>query len=252
MNALDLASVSEFIQANIGPQFHDKKRAKIRELTLNTIIRRKNPYLFRAKGSNSATDYVKAVLDASLSSGEESNFGDFIENVAIFVAGQVYDGRKSGIRGIDLEMEDGRRKYLVSIKSGPNWGNSGQRADLVKSFQTAARILRTSGGGADIEIQCVEGCCYGIDEAPIKETHHRLCGQRFWQFISGGDEALYRELIEPLGHQASARAEVLQFEYDAKLNALTASFVEQFCDEGVINWDRLIRFNSGSRTGIAD
>lgn len=247
MNALDLARVGEFIQANIGPQFHEKKLAKIRELTLNTIIRRKNPYLFRAKGSNSASDYIKAVLDASLSSGEESNFGDFIENVAIFVAGQVFDGRKSGIRGIDLEMEDGRRKYLVSIKSGPNWGNSGQRQDLVKSFQTASRILRTSGGGADMEIQCVEGCCYGIDDVPVKETHHRLCGQRFWKFISGGDDALFRELIEPLGHEADARAKALQFEYDAKLNVLTAKFVEDFCDEGVINWDRLIRFNSGSK-----
>ena len=85
MNALDLAKVGEFIHANIGPQFHEKKLVKIRELTLNTIIKRKNPYLFRAKGSNSASDYIKSVLDASLSSGEESNFGDFIENVAIFV-----------------------------------------------------------------------------------------------------------------------------------------------------------------------
>ena len=251
MNALDLGKVGEFIQANIGPQFHEKKLAKIRELTLNTIIRRKNPYLFRAKGSNSASDYIKAVLDASLSSGEESNFGDFIENVAIFVAGQVYDGRKSGIRGIDLEMEEGRRKYLVSIKSGPNWGNSGQRQDLVKSFQTATRILRTSNGAAEMEIQCVEGCCYGIDDAPVKTTHHRLCGQRFWRFISGGNDALYRELVEPLGYEADVRAKDLQFAYDAKLNALTAAFVGEFCDEGVINWDRLICFNSGSKPGNA-
>jgi hypothetical protein len=248
MNALDLAKVGEFIQANIGPQFHEKKLVKISALTLNTIIKRKNPYLFRAKGSNSASDYIKSVLDASLSSGEESNFGDFIENVAIFVAGQVYDGRKSGIRGIDLEIEDGRRKYLVSIKSGPNWGNSGQRQDLVKSFQTASKILRTSGGGAETEIVCVEGCCYGIDDIPLKTTHQRLCGQRFWKFISGGHEALYRELIEPLGHEAEVRAKDLQFAYDAKLNALTASFVDQFCDEGVINWDRLIRFNSGGKS----
>ena len=62
-----------------------------------------------------------------------------------------------------------------------------------------------------------------------------------------GDEALFRELIEPLGHEAEVRAKDLQFAYDAKLNALTASFVDQFCDDGVINWDRLIRFNSGSK-----
>lgn len=247
MNALDLDAVGAFIHRTVGPQFHDKKLAKIRELTLNTIIKRKNPYLFRAKGSNSANDYIKAVLDASLSSGEESNFGDFIENVAIFVAEQVYGGRKSGIRGIDLEMEDGPRKFLVSIKSGPNWGNSGQRQDLVKAFQTASRILRTSGGGATMEITCVEGCCYGVDEIPDKETHRRLCGQRFWSFISGGQDTLYRDLIEPLGHEAAERAGALDLAYTAKLNELTAAFVDQFCDAGVINWDRLIRFNSGNK-----
>jgi len=248
MKALDLAALATYIEGHIGPRFHDKKLAKIRELTLNTIIRRKNPYLFRAKGSNSANDYIKAVLDASLSSGEESNFGDFIEDVAVYVAGQVYEGRKSGIRGIDLEIEDGQRKFLITIKSGPNWGNSGQKADLVKSFQTATKILRTSGGLANVDIQCIEGCCYGADDAPIKPTHQRLCGQRFWKFISGGDENLYRELIEPLGHNAAERAKELQFEYDAKLNALTAAFVDQFCDVGVINWDRLIQFNSGAKS----
>ena len=89
MTPLDLADVSAYIEANIGPQFHAKKLAKIGKLTLNDVIKRKNPYLFRAKGSNSAHDFIKSVLDASLSSGEETNFGDFLENVAIFVAGKV-------------------------------------------------------------------------------------------------------------------------------------------------------------------
>jgi len=30
-----------------------------------------------------------------------------------------------------------------------------------------------------------------------------------------------------------------------RLNELTAAFVERFCDDGIINWERLINFNSG-------
>ena len=51
--------------------------------------------------------------------------------------------------------------------------------------------------------------------------------------------------------EADVRAKDLQFAYDAKLNLLTAAFVDQFCDAGVINWDRLIRFNSGARPDAA-
>jgi len=245
MTPIDLHEVSAYIEQNIGPQFHSKKLAKIAKLSLNDIIKRKNPYLFRAKGSNSAHDFIKSVLDASLSSGEETNFGDFLENVAIFVASRVYGGRKSGIKGIDLEFEDSGKKYLVSIKSGPNWGNHGQIQNLIAVFNTAKRTLLTSGGNADVNIVFVEACCYGVDNTPIKATHVKLCGQRFWELISGGDSGLYRQLIEPLGHQARERAEELELACSKKLNELTAAFVDRFCDEGIINWDRLIQFNSG-------
>lgn len=72
-----------------------------------------------------------------------------------------------------------------------------------------------------------------------------LITQRFWELISGGNENLYRDLIEPLGHQAKERAEALDLVSSAKLNELTAAFVERFCDDGLINWGRLIQFNSG-------
>jgi hypothetical protein len=245
MNLLDYAKVSEYIQLNIGPQFHAKKLAKIRGLSLDDIVKRKNPYLFRAKGSNSAHDFISSVLDATVSSGEETTFGNFLEGVAIFVCEQVGGGRKSGIIGMDLEFEDGDKKYLISIKSGPNWGNSGQIKNLVNNFNTAKKTLATSGGLLGRHIVCVEACCYGVDNSPNKGTHFKLCGQRFWELISNGDQNLYREIIEPLGYLARERNDEIALIYSEKLNLFTAAFVDRFCDGGVINWDRLIKFNSG-------
>ena len=79
--SLDLTEVARFIQEHIGPEFHDKKLAKLKVLTLESILRRKNPYLFKAKRTQTANDFIKAVLDATVSSGEETVFGNFLERL---------------------------------------------------------------------------------------------------------------------------------------------------------------------------
>lgn len=245
MTPLDLSEVVKYIHSNIDARFHSKKIEKIKKLTLDDIIRRKNPYLFKAKGINSASDFIKSVLDATVSSGEETTFGNFLENLAIFVCQKVYDGRKSSATGLDLEFEDGDKKYLVSIKSGPNWGNSGQIKTLIRNFNTAKKTLATSGGALQMNVICIEACCYGKDNSPHKGTHHKLCGQKFWELISGGNSSLYKDIIEPLGYSAREKNEEIDRICTQKLNLFTADFIGRFCEDGVINWDKLILFNSG-------
>jgi len=248
MSELNLSGVSNYIEENIWTSFHAKKLAKIQDITLNDIIKRKNPYLFKAKNSQSASEFIKSVLDASLSSGEETTFGNFMEQIALFVCQQVYDGRKSGIKGVDLEFELDNVKHIVSIKSGPNWGNAGQIAQMLANFKTAQKTLQTSGGSKEFAFKFVEGCCYGTDANPNKGTHYKLCGQDFWKLISGGSETLYKDLIVPLGHKAKEQNDKIQEASAQKLNTLTAEFVKNFCDDmGAINWDALIEHNSGRK-----
>jgi hypothetical protein len=248
MNPLNLRGAKTYIEENIGPSFHKKKIDKLQDVTLKSILDRKNPYLFKAKGCESAHELISSVLDATVSSGEETIFGNFLENIAIFICEQVHGGRKSSTKGIDLEFEDGKRKYLISIKSGPHWGNSGQKEAMIHKFNLAKRTLATSGGAKDLEIVCIEGCCYGTENIPDKGTHQRLCGQSFWELLSGGSETLYKDIIEPLGDKAKTRDDELRMIYDKKLNLLTKEFLDKFCDNsGVINWDKLIEYNSGKR-----
>lgn len=244
-NPLDLADVARFIQEHIGPEFHDKKIDKLRALKLEDILRRKNPYLFKAKRTQTANDFIKAVLDATVSSGEETVFGNFLEKVAIHVCRQVFNGRKSGIRGLDLEFEEGSDKYLISIKSGPNWGNDQQIKAMVRNFHEARKTLHTSGGGKNLNLIFIEGCCYGRENSFEKGTHQKLCGQQFWELISGGSATLYTDIIEPIGHLAKEKNEALEEIYTAKLNDFTALFVARFCQNGLIDWVRLVEYNSG-------
>jgi hypothetical protein len=226
------------------PEFHKKRIEKLTRLQLKEVLRRKNPYLFKVKNIITAGDFVKTILEAFLSSQEESLFGGFLEELAVYVCGHVYDGKKSSSEGIDLEFEKESVKYIVSIKSGPNWGNSSQIKRMIDNFKKAKRILGTNTS-ASANVIAVNGCCYGKDNSPDKGDYLKLCGQRFWQFVSGND-TLYTELIEPLGHKTKEKNEQFLTEYSKVINKFTFDFIEMFCDvSGAILWEKVVQFNSG-------
>lgn len=231
-----------FIEPGIQ-KFHKRRLDNLADLKLKKILNRKNPYLFRAKNQNTAQDLVKTILDAHLSSQEEGLFGGLLEELAIFICNKVYGGRKSSSEGIDLDFSKDNILYIVSIKSGPNWGNASQIARMKDNFKRAKRILGTNT--SDIKVVAVNGCCYGKDEKPDKGDYLKLCGQRFWEFISG-DENLYIEIIEPLGYKAKERNEEFSDEYAKVINRFTREFSTEYCDQnGLILWEKLVKFNSG-------
>ncbi len=179
---------------------------------------------------------MKTILDAHLSSQEETLFGDFLEELAVFICEKTYNGRKSASEGIDLEFKKDGSLYLVAIKSGPNWGNSQQ----VRRMR-AKRTLRTSR--SKMSVVTVNGCCYGQDQNPDKGDYLKYCGQEFWAFISGNDD-LYTDIIEPLGHRAKEKNEAFLEAYAILINKFTREFMNSFCRNGRIEWSRIVKFNS--------
>jgi len=214
-------------------------------LKLKKVLRRKNPYLFKAKFVTNAPELVKLLLDAHLSSQEETIFGGFLEGLAVFICRRVFSGKKSSAEGIDLEFERDRIYYIVSIKSGPNWGNSSQIKKMRQNFTKAKRILGTNT--SEKNIVAVNGCCYGQQNIEDKGDYLKKCGQSFWGFVSG-DDNLYTKIIEPLGHRAKERNEEFQIEYGKVINRFTAEFIRVFCQpDGTILWEKLVQFNSGAK-----
>ncbi|MBU1678813.1 MAG: cytosolic protein [Bacteroidetes bacterium] len=244
MRALKRDEITFYVEKNIG-EFHNKRFSSLEKLQLKKILKRKNPYLFRAKNILTSQDLVKTFLDAHLSSQEETLFGDFLEGLAIFICSNIYGGWKSTAEGIDLEFDVAGTRNILSIKSGPNWGNSRQVAKMREDFNRAKRILRTSSSAIKT-FQAVNGCCYGIDNKPDKGDYFKYCGQQFWYFISGNDK-LFVEIIEPLGHKAKIWNGEFLKSYSRILNLFTQEFSSEFCDDGVINWEKLVRFNSARK-----
>ena len=233
--------IKNFIEKNIT-SFHSARLESLKKLKIKTLLKRKNPYLFKCKNILLADELVKLLLEAHLSSQEETIFGDFLERLAIFINHKAYKGIKSSTEGIDLEFSRDKIRYIVSIKSGPNWGNSSQIKKMRDNFTKAKKTLRTSGGKTD-NIIAVNGCCYGVDNRIDKGEHFKYCGQRFWELISG-DKELYTRIIEPLGYKAKERNEEFNKEYAKIINALVKTFVTEFCDKGQISWKLLVEYNS--------
>ena len=254
-----LQAVQDYVEENIG-EFHQNRLDKIKELQLNDILRRKNPYLFRAK-SQTVIPLVTGIMDAFLSSQEEGLFGNWMEGVAVYVAQQVYGGYKPSpeeLVGIDLVFVKRGTVYIVDVKSGPNWGNSSQVTKMYLNFRECVSLLEPKYPGKSIIP--VNGCMYGRDNKPRKEgkikeagqivdivEYWKLCGQDFWQFISD-DSRLYIDIIEPLGYRAKERNTRFQEEYDSFLNRLVRDFLNTYCNEdGSIAWGKLTQFVSKSK-----
>jgi len=241
MRSLNLIDVTQYVETNIGT-FHQKRIQSLDSLKLTQVLKRKNPYLFKAKHMLTAEQIVRGIVDAHISSNEETIFGDWLEGLAIFINQKVYDGWKSGITGIDLEFDKYEYRYIVTIKSGPNWGNSSQIAKMISDFKTAKKALRTSNSG--LNIVAVNGCCYGRDNQPDKGDYFKYCGQRFWEFVSG-EHDLYTQIIEPLGHKAREKNDEFMQSYSQMINKFTREFSIEYCNnDGVIDWVKLVQFNS--------
>ncbi|MDD2198634.1 MAG: PmeII family type II restriction endonuclease [Bacteroidales bacterium] len=155
------------------------------------------------------------------------------------------NGWKSGIVGVDLEFDKDNTRYIVNIKSGPNWGNSSQISKMISDFKTAQRTLRTSN--SNLSIVAVNGCCYGRNNNPDKGYYYKYCGQKFWEFISG-KSTLYTEIIEPLSHKAKEKNDEFLESYYNMINKFTIEFGNSFCNQkGAIKWEELVKFNSSSK-----
>lgn len=240
-----LNRVEKFISETID-DFHKRRLEKLKNLNLNTVLIRKNPYLYKAKGLEKAFDIVESIVSHYIASQEETIFGEWLESLAIFVCGLSFGGVKSSTQGIDLEFEREGFRYFVSIKSGPNWGNSSQIRAMVRDFESIRRRLTQKELNRSV---FVEGCCYGRCGIRNKGIYYKYCGKDFWELISG-IESFYIDIVEPIGYKAREKNQTYITEYNKLINRLAKEFMADFCEQdGSINWQKLLSFNSCASKG---
>ena len=247
MSAAVYQDYHDYLAQHVVGPFYQKRLEGLKSLRLANILKKKNPYLFKAKNIEFPQDLVRSIVDAFLSSQEETMFGNLLEGFAVYVSAQLYGGFKSALPSVDLEFKRGGKYYIVGIKSSTNWGNADQLRAMKANFKAARERLRVQAIAE--EVVAVNGCMYGKDRNPLKanddpdKVYYKYAGQDFWQFISGDDQ-LYREIIKPIDAEARVKDEVFRKAYTAKVNEMTRDFMAEFMRENEIDWLKLVDYVS--------
>ncbi len=251
MKKINYEKLDKFIVSDVIDPFYQIRFDRLKLAKLSEISKRKNPYLFKAKNIETAGDLAKGLLDAFLSSQEETIFGALMENLAVHVCGQVFSGKKAEegkYKSIDLIFERNNKVYIVGIKSGPNWGNADQISKMKTNFRLAKLILKSELKDKK-EIIAVNGCIYGKDNVPHKVnknselSYYKICGQAFWELVSGDNE-LYKKIIQPLDKEVKKRDEDFKELYTSKINEMTKDIVNLFYTKSNLDWDKIIEYVS--------
>lgn len=221
--------------------FYTNLISNIDKLNIKKIMRRKNPYLFRAKAMNGAAQIIDAILAAFVSSSEETIFGNvFFEPIAAAAS----QGRKALAEGVDLMVERDNTIYAIAVKSGTSVFNADSRKKQEQNFMAAGKLAQQ----VKRRFVPIVGYGYGkkkLSNRGLPKFYIELAGKDFWMELTG-DEEFYIKLIRFMDKLPEKYVEKFNASYQKAANRLVREFTQEFCfEDGSIDWEKLVKFNSG-------
>jgi len=222
-------------------EFYSALIAKVDQLNIKSIMKRKNPYLFRAKAMNGAAQIVDAILAAFVSSSEETIFGNvFFEPIATAAS----QGQKALAEGVDIMVERDNTIYAIAVKSGTSVFNASSKKKQEQNFMAAQKLAQQ----VHKRFVPIIGYSYGkkkVSDRGVPKFYQELAGQDFWTELTGDDQ-FYIKLIRFMGTLPEKYVEEFEKSYQKAANRLVKEFTTEFClEDGSIDWEKLVEFNSG-------
>lgn len=228
--------------------FYEKRIKNLDRLALHEVLKRKNPYLYRATGIQDARTLIRHLLHAYVSASEEGVFAnEFFEPL---FKGVVRGVRSAGVAGADFTRETRTTFEAIALKSGPNIFNSDQVKKQNDRFDEMRRSLNATLRSKRKQFVPILGSCYGQrnDQPTSKRQYYRLAGQAFWEhFVADG--AFYSKLVRLMGNPPKAHRTAYGTAWNRAVSRFTREFVREFCtNRDQIDWGKLVIFNSQSPT----
>lgn len=219
--------------------FYSKRLCIINELKLKDYLKRKNPYLLRALGTEIASEIVEHVMRMYIDASDETIFGnEFFEPLAKKFSG----GSVSPSEGVDVAIETKKKYTAYAIKSGTNWGNAQQHKKQNENFLSLRnRLMKTHK-----QFDAVIGHGYGNkNNTPAGRIYRNVSGQKFWEEITG-DKDFHVKLVNAMKDAANKHKKEYKTKWDQTVNKFTIEFTSDFCNAatGEIEWEKLVRFVS--------
>lgn len=227
--------------ANALDNFYSSLISSIDKLNIKKIMKQKNPYLFRAKAMNGASQIIDSILAAFVSSSEETIFGNvFFEPIATVAA----QGQKALAEGVDIMVERDNTIYAIAVKSGTKVFNADSRKKQEQNFLAANKLAQQ----VKKRFVPIVGYGYGkkrFSSRSLPKFYMELAGKDFWTELTG-DEEFYIKLIRFMDKLPEKYVDEFNIAYQKASNRLVRDFTREFCfEDGSIDWERLVIFNSG-------
>ena len=234
-NSYDEAAIVEAIATALD-NFYTNLIKKVDSLNVKTVMKRKNPYLFRAKAMNGAAQIIDAILAAFVSSSEETIFGNvFFEPIATAAA----QGQKALAEGVDIMVERDNTIYAIAVKSGTSVFNADSRKKQEQNFMAASKLAQQ----AKKRFVPIVGYGYGkkkVSNRGLPKFYMELAGKDFWTELTG-DEEFYIKLIRFMDKLPEKYVEEFDASYQKAANRLVREFTQEFCFEDEIDYNALER-----------
>ena len=230
--------------------FYTKRTVALNDLKLIKTLTRKNPYLYRATGVSDASEIVEAILRAHVSSSDETLFGnEFFEPLVKWVAQQAFPSNKYTVstsdgEGVDIMISSDTFSMPIAVKSGVNVFNAASKKKQGENFATLRKRLHKLA----IHFDPVVGYCYGRKKQSKSSTVNfkELAGQAFWELVTHEND-FYLKIVRLMGEKPIEHCPIFQQSFDQAKNRFTKEFLLDFSDEnGAINWNKLLEFNSAT------
>lgn len=223
--------------------------AALDSLDLKKVLRRKNPYLFRASGISNAADMVEQLLNAHVSSSDETIFGNlFFEPICKAVTKAPI----AAATGADFVLETDTTYEVIALKSGPNIFNASQSRKQQDEFDEIEKSLKATLRSLRKQFIPIMGCGYGRTPRPssARRRFSKMAGQAFWRHVTG-DPDFYLKLIRLMKEEPLKTREQFVIARNNALNRFVREFTTDFCGKnGAIDWEKLTTFNSGEHEVI--
>ncbi len=230
-------------------ELYERRFAALEGLTLSDLLS-KNPYLYRSLGINKHSELIDQLLAARISSSDETIFGNnFLEPLALWSAQHADShgetGRKASVgggAGFDIAIENSTSYLAIAVKSGKNIFNSQSAKGQNTEFdQLQARIAKMKK-----QFRKIIGYGYGRKSSRKISVTESVAGQEFWTLLTGESD-YYLRIAAVIGDVVHGHAQEYKDAYDKKTNILVKQFAVNFVDDdGDIEWDRVVEFNSGA------
>jgi hypothetical protein len=200
---------------------------------MKDIIRNKNPYLYRASGIVTCEDLVRRALQDYVSASVEGYFGSFFESVARILSGGI---KPVGGGEVDLDVRQGQTARLYAIKSGAKGFNSSSYDKARRDLESAERRLWQDR----VRVEKKIAFAYGRRRTSFRGGIEHLASQQFWAELSG-DDAFYKKLLDVCGLLAPLYTADMAAPFDGLLHEAQ----ELFCEDGAVNWAKVLTLVSG-------